>query len=86
MKKWTVYKVYAEDYKDIYGMIVPAPSKKEAEDYVRRGGLDIIKTKELLDLKINVDYLGSHLRKEGFDEDGVDVICRLIQMVGLCEV
>ena len=86
MKQWKVYKVYAEDYKDVYGMVVPAPSKKEAEDYVRRGSLDIIKTKELSDLKINTEYLGSYLKKDGFDEDGIDVICRLIQMVGLSEV
>lgn len=86
MKKWTVYKVYGEDYKDVYRMIVPAPSKKEAEDYVRRCGLDIIKTQEVSDLKINTDYLGNHLRKEGFDEDGIDVICRTFQMIGLCEV
>ena len=86
MKKWTVYKVYGEDYKDVYRMIVPAPSKKEAEDYVRRGGLGIIKTQEILDLKINTDYLGSYLRKEGFDEDDIDVICRTFQMIGLGEV
>ena len=45
-----------------------------------------IKTREVSDLKINTEFLGSHLRKGGFDEDGIDVICRLIQMVGLCEV
>jgi hypothetical protein len=86
MKKWTVYKIYAEDYKDVYRMIVPAPSKKEAEDYVRRGGLGIIKTQEISDLKINTDYLGSYLRKEGFDEDDIDVIWRTFQMIGLVEV
>ena len=86
MKKWTVYKIYAEDYKDVYRMIVPAPSKKEAEDYVRRGGLGIIKTQEISDLKINTDYLGSYLRKEGFDEDDIDVISRTFQMIGLGEV
>lgn len=86
MKQWKVYKVYAEDFTDVYKIIVPAPSKKEAEDYVRRSSLDIIKTREVSDLKINTEFLGSHLRKGGFDEDGIDVICRLIQMVGLCEV
>ena len=86
MKKWTVYKIYAEDYKDVYRMIVPAPSKKEAEDYVRRCGLNIIKTQEVPDLKINTDYVSSYLRKEGFDEDDIDVISRTFQMIGLGEV
>ena len=85
MKKWTVYKVYAEDYKDIYGMIVPSSSKREAEKYVESGGLEIVKVVELPNLKINVDYLGQILKGEGFDSDGIDVICRTIQMVGLSE-
>lgn len=83
MKKWKVYKVYAEDYKDVYRMIIPAPSKKEAEYYASSGGLNIIKTTEVEDLKINTEWLCSFLTKEGFDTDGIDVICRAINMIGL---
>jgi len=83
MKNWNVFVIYAEDYKDIYKMIIPAPNRKEAERYVESGGLKIIKVEEKPDLKINTNYLGSFLRREGFDEDGIDVICRTLIMVGL---
>ena len=83
MKKWSVYKIYAEDSVDVYKMIVPSSSKREAEKYVESGGLEVVKVVELPNLKINVDYLGQILKSEGFDSDGVDVICRTIQIVGL---
>ena len=67
MKKWNVFAVYAEDSKDVYKMIIPAPSKKEAELYVKNGGLEIVKTKEMAELRINVDFLSSYLRKGDFD-------------------
>lgn len=83
MKNWKVFTVYAEDYKDIYRMVIPAPSRIEAERYAESGGLKIIKVEEKSDLKINTNYLSSFLRREGFDEDGIDVICRTLIMVGL---
>ena len=83
MKKWTVYKVYAEDYKDVYRMIVPAPSKKEAELFATHGGLGIVKTKEISELKINLNYLITALRQGDFSEDEIDVICRLVEMTQL---
>lgn len=84
MKKWNVYKVYAEDSNDVYKMIVPSTSKKEAEAYVNSGGLDVVKMVET-NLKINTDFLASFLKKENFDSDGIDVICRVLQMIGLSE-
>ena len=66
-------------------MIVPSSSKREAEKYVESGGLDVVKVVELPSLKINTDYLSQILNNEGFDSDGIDVICRTIQMVGLSE-
>ena len=83
MKKWNVFKIYAEDSKDVYKLIIPSSSKKEAEKYVESGGLEIIKIVELQNMKINTDYLGQILTEQGFDTDGIDVICRTIQMVGL---
>ena len=85
MKKWSVFKIYAEDFVDVYKMIVPSSSKREAEKYVESGGLDVVKVVELPSLKINTDYLSQILNNEGFDSDGIDVICRTIQMVGLSE-
>ena len=85
MKKWSVFKIYAEDSVDVYKMIVPSSSKREAEKYVESGGLDVVKVVELPSLKINTDYLNQILNNEGFDSDGIDVICRTIQMVGLSE-
>lgn len=83
MKKWNVFKVYAEDSKDVYKLIIPSSSKKEAEKYVESGGLEVIKIVELENMKINTDYLSQILTEQGFDTDGIDVICRTIQMVGL---
>ena len=85
MKKWSVFKIYAEDSVDVYKMIVPSSSKREAEKYVESGGLDVVKVVELPSLKINTDYLSQILNNEGFDSDGIDVICRTVQMVGLSE-
>lgn len=85
MKKWNVFKVYAEDSKDVYKIIIPSSSKKEAEKYVESGGLEVIKIVEMPYLKINTDFLSQLLNKEGFDSDGIDVICRVIQMIGLSE-
>ena len=34
MKRWKAYKIYGEDSCDVYRMIVPSPTKKEAEDLV----------------------------------------------------
>ena len=83
MKKWSVFKVYAEDSKDVYKMIIPSSSKKEAEKYVESGGLEVVKIVEMPYLKINTDFLSQILTEQGFDTDGIDVICRTIQMVGL---
>ena len=83
MKKWSVYKIYAEDSVDVYKMIVPSSSKREAEKYVESGGLEVVKVVELENMKINTDYLSQILTEQGFDTDGIDVICRTIQMVGL---
>lgn len=85
MKKWNVFKVYAEDSNDVYKLIIPSSSKKEAEKYVESGGLEVVKTVEMPYLKINTDFLSQFLNKEGFDSDGIDVICRVIQMIGLSE-
>lgn len=83
MKKWNVFKVYAEDSEDIYKLIIPSSSKKEAEKYVENGGLEVVKVIELENMKINTDYLSQILTEQGFDTDGIDVICRTVQMVGL---
>ena len=83
MQKWSVFKVYAEDSKDVYKLIIPSSSKKEAEKYAESGGLEVIKIVEMPYLKINTDFLSQILTEQGFDTDGIDVICRTIQMVGL---
>lgn len=82
MKKWKVYKVYAEDCSEVYRMIVPSPTKKEAEDFVRNCSLDIIKTTEIENFYLNVNMMVNVLDKAGFTEDECDVIMRLINMVG----
>lgn len=83
MKKWKVYKVYAEDYCELYRMIVPSPTKKEAEDFVRNCGMDIIKTTELEDFWLNTNMIVEILERNNFGQDECDVIMRLINAVGL---
>lgn len=83
MKKWSVFAVYAEDYDNVYKLIIPAPSKKEAELFATHGGLGIVKTKEISELKINLNYLITALRQGDFNENEIDVICRLVEMTQL---
>ena len=82
MKTWKVYKIYAEDSNDIYRIIVPSPTKKEAENFVHNCSLNIIKTTEVENFYLNVDMMINVLDKAGFTEDECDVVMRLINMVG----
>ena len=85
MKNWKVFKVYGEDSRDVYRMIVPSPTKKEAENFVRSCGLEIVKTTELEDFWLNTNMIVSILEREGFSKDECDVVMRLINVVGFCK-
>ncbi len=82
MKNWKVFKVYGEDSCDVYRMIVPSPTKKEAENFVRSCGLEVVKTTELEDFCLNTNMIVSVLEREGFGKDECDVVMRLINAVG----
>ena len=82
MKNWKVFKVYGEDSCDVYRMIVPSPTKKEAENFVRNCGLEVVKTTELEDFWLNTNMIVSVLEREGFGKDECDVVMRLINAVG----
>ena len=82
MKRWKVFKIYAEDSVDVYRMIVPAPNKKEAENFIHNCGLDIVKITEMENFYLNTNMIVSILEREGFNKDECDVIMRLINLVG----
>ena len=82
MKNWKVFKIYGEDSCDVYRMIVPSPTKKEAENFVRSCGLEVVKTTELEDFWLNTNMIVSVLEREGFGKDECDVVMRLINAVG----
>ena len=82
MKNWKVFKVYGEDSCDVYRMIVPSPTKKEAENFVRSCELEVVKTTELKDFWLNTNMIVSVLEREGFGKDECDVVMRLINAVG----
>lgn len=83
MKQWKAFKVIAEDYNNAYRMILPAPSKKEAEIAVGNYNLKVVKTEEIADFKINVDFLSKIMASNGFNDDEIDIVTRLIQFVRL---
>lgn len=82
MKHWKVFKIIAEDSYCAYRLIVPSPSKKEAEIWAGNCGFNIVKTEEMPN-KIDVEFLAKIMRENGFGFDEVDIVTRMIQMVGL---
>ena len=83
MKSWKAFKVIAEDYNNAYRMILPAPSKKEAEIAVGNYGMTVVKAEEMSDFKINVEFLAKTMASSGFNDDEIDIVTRLIQFVNL---
>ena len=83
MKKWKAYKVIVEDSDSAYRLIIPSTSKREAEIYAEHYGMSVVKTEEMLNLKIDVDFLGRVMKEHGFGADETDVVTRMLQIVNL---
>lgn len=83
MKKWKAYKVIVEDSDNAYRLIIPSTSKREAEIYAENYGMSVVKTEEMPDLKIDVDFLGRVMKAHDFGDDEIDVVTRMLQMVNL---
>lgn len=74
-----IYKVYLEDKTNIYSVIVPAKSKKEATEYCRGNG-ELVKIKDITDdTPISVSSVYDALTSANFGQDEIDIVCRLIQ-------
>ena len=83
MKNWNVYMVYAEDYQDVYKLVVPAPNEKAVKDFMGRSDLDIVKIKVDDDFCIDTDALFIAMRNSGFGHQECDCVTRLLDAVGL---
>jgi hypothetical protein len=83
MKKWKAYKVIVEDSDSAYRLIIPSTSKREAEIYAEHYGMSVVKTEEMPNLKIDVDFLGRVMKEHGFGADEIDVVTRMLQIVNL---
>jgi hypothetical protein len=83
MKKWKAYKVIVEDSDSAYRLIIPSTSKREAEIYAENYGMSVVKTEEMPNLKIDVDFLGRVMKEHGFGADETDVVTRMLQIVNL---
>lgn len=83
MKKWKAYKVIVEDSDSAYRLIIPSTSKREAEIYAEHYGMNVVKTEEMPNLKIDVDFLGRVMKEHGFGADETDVVTRMLQIVNL---
>ena len=81
MKKWKVYSIITETSKDAFKMIVPAPDKKAAAQYVEGNG-DTVSIKET-DYDINVGCLADTLARNGWGQIEIDIITRTLYQVGL---
>lgn len=83
MKNWNVYMVYAEDYQDVYKIVVPAPNEKAVKDFMSKSDLDIIKIKIDEDFSIDTNNLFQAMRNANFGEQECDCVSRLLDAVGL---
>lgn len=86
MKSWKVYKIYMEDRENVFTVNVPAPTKKEALNYVVGNG-DVIKVVEHdwygFDQGIDTNTLADTLRTCSYGQFEIDVITRTLAAVGL---
>lgn len=83
MKKFTVYNVYLDDGDNVYKIVVPAESEKEAAEYCEGNGEIIAVKKNDLDYSIDTATLASYLLNGGWGKTEVDIITRTLAMCGL---
>lgn len=86
MKKnaWNVYSVITETSRDAFKMLIPAPDKKTACDYVEGNG-DIVSCK-VTDWDIDVECLADTLARNGWGQSEIDIITRTLIIAGLDRV
>ena len=84
MKQMNVYKVYIDDDHDVFKVIVPAESEKDALNYVAGNG-EVIAVKENKYMWINTNKLANDLQKSGWGCEEIDLIVRTLSRVGFDE-
>ena len=82
MKKFHVHDIYADDGRDVYKFTVPAPTQKEAVDFVQGNG-EVIAVRDSSLQDIDIGCLADTLNRCGWGQKEIDVITRALAMVGL---
>ena len=81
---WNVYSVITETATEAYKMLVPAPDKKTAIDYVEGNG-EVVSCK-VTDWDIDVEFLAETLARTGWGQSEIDIITRTLYISGLDRV
>ena len=83
MKKLKIFDVYLESEGDVYKTTVPADSKKAAEQYAGKYGMEIVTTKESPLQDIDLVCLADTLKRNGWGKQEIETITRTIELAGL---
>lgn len=82
MKKLNIYDVYLDDGTNVFKCTVPAENKAGAKKYVAGNGEVVaIKDADLQD--IDTHCLSQTLRADGWGQQEIDVIVRVLDICGL---
>ncbi|MBQ9269680.1 MAG: hypothetical protein IJ206_09215 [Oscillospiraceae bacterium] len=87
MKKLNIFRVYLDDGRNAFRVLVPATDAKDAAKWCEGNG-DVIavkqNTRENCDLvDIDLEHLAETLQKNAWGQDEIDVITRTLSRVGL---
>lgn len=86
MKKMKVFKVYVDDGKAVFKILVPAFTKKDVENYVAGSG-EIISVTETFDypLPLANERISFALKEQCFGEPEIEIITRALSQLGLAD-
>lgn len=82
MKKLNVYDVYMDNGRNTFKILIPAPNKKAAEEYVQGNG-EVVAIKPATLQDIDLDCLSNTLRREAWGQQEIDLITRALTFCGL---
>ena len=83
MKAWKIYKITMEDRDSVFNLVIPAPSKQAAIDYVSGNG-EIILIRED-DYPISKEKVANALLSYGFGKAETDIVTRALNQIGLAD-
>lgn len=83
MRKFNIYEVFVEDDEEIIiKLLVPSPTKKEAETYSDKYG-EVLKCRTIKDKFIPLNKLRDTLKCDGWGKAETDIIINTIDFTGL---